>query len=250
MGKSIWLTWNAVTWCTKYSDWCKNCYALWMALKFKKMGIKKYQNWFDITLHQDVLNFPSKIKKPSFIFANSMTDLFHEDIPFEYLKKIFDVMNNNPKHYFFILTKRAERMLKLTKKLKIWDNIWMWVTIESEKYKYRLDVLKQIKCKYKYIVVEPLIWAINNLNLEWINWVTWWNESWPYSRMCNIEWIENLSIQCNNFKVPFSFKHRGEKNTYGWNKNYWSWVPKQIKEFEKNSMINQKHDINQTQLFI
>lgn len=123
------LTWNPVTWCNKITDWCKNCYAERMARRLQLMGQKKYVNGFEVTLHPDTLNYPSKIKKPSIIFVNSMSDLFHEKIHFEFVKQIFDVMNKEKQHIFQVVTKRAEKMLEVTSNLDIWDNIWLWVTI-------------------------------------------------------------------------------------------------------------------------
>lgn len=246
---SVWLTWNSVTWCSLYSDWCKNCYAKGMALKWQKLWVKKYKNWFDISLHNDSLDIPRKRKKPSLIFANSMTDLFHEKIPFDYLKQVFEIMNSNKQHIFFVLTKRAERMLELTKKLEIWDNIWIWVTIENQKYVNRLEILKKIKSKYKYIVCEPLLSEINFPDLEWIDWLTWGNESWPNRRPVKEEWVESLKEQCEKYSVPFSFKLRWRKDTFFWNKKY-NEKPEVIKQFfEKSEQYSKlKTNKNQTSL--
>lgn len=250
---SVWVSWNAVTWCDLYSDWCKNCYAKWMAIKWQKLWIKKYINWFNITIHEDALNFPEKTKRPSLIFANSMTDLFHEKIPFEYLKKIFDIMNKNKNHIFFILTKRAENMLKLSKKLEIWDNIRMWVTVENEKYTNRINLLKQVKSKYKYIVCEPLLSSIDLWDIKWFNWVSWWNESWPNRRPVKEEWVENINQQCKKYNIPFSFKLRWRKDTFFWNKKY-NEIPEEIREFMNKSLAfnpkGLKCNENQTSLNI
>jgi protein gp37 len=249
---SIWLSWNPITWCIKYSDGCKNCYAKGMAEKFQKIWVKKYKNWFQITFHKDALNFPKKTKRSSIIFPNSMTDLFQEWVPFERLKEIFDIMNENNHHLYFVLTKRTERMLELSKKLEIWNHIWMWTTIESEKYIHRINYLKQIKCKHKFIVTEPLLSNISNLDLTWIDWLTWWSESGPFAREIKTEWVENLALLCKKYNVPFSFKYRKKRtpNLVAGKFNYYA-VPKIIKEFEEKSkeyVTNRKKQDNTKQL--
>lgn len=211
------LTWNPVTWCNKITDWCKNCYAERMARRLQLMGQKKYVNGFEVTLHPDTLNYPSKIKKPSIIFVNSMSDLFHEKVPFEFVKQIFDVMNKEKQHIFQVVTKRAEKMLEVVSKLDIWDNIWLWVTVESNKYIDRIDYLRKTKSKIKFLSLEPLLTDLPNLNLEWINWVIVWWESWPRSREIKEEWVIDIKNQCKKQKVLFFFKQ------WGWINKKKSW---------------------------
>jgi len=170
------------------------------------MWQKKYVNWFEVTLHPDTLNYPSKIKTPSIIFVNSMSDLFHEKVPFEFVKQIFDVMNKEKHHIFQVVTKRAEKMLEVVSKLDIWDNIRLWVTVESNKYTERIDFLRETKARTKFLSLEPLLTDLPNLNLEWINWVIVWWESWPWSREIKEEWVLDIKKQCEKQKIPFFFK--------------------------------------------
>ena len=200
------LTWNPITWCSKISDWCKNCYAERMARRLQLMGQKKYINGFEVTLHSDTLNYPSKIKKPSIIFVNSMSDLFHEKVPFEFVKQIFDVMNKEKHHIFQVVTKRAEKMFEVVSKLEIWDNIWLWVTVESNKYIERIDFLRNTKAKIKFLSLEPLLSDLPDLNLNWINWIIVWWESWFWAREIKKEWVLNIKEKCEQQGIPFFFK--------------------------------------------
>jgi protein gp37 len=145
-------TWNPVTGCTPISDGCQNCYALKMAKRLKAMGCKRYDNGFQVTLHPDLLGVPLKWRKPRMVFANSMGDIFHEDVSFEFIQRIFDTMTKADRHVFQVLTKRSSRMLELSKKLSIPTNVWMGVTIESGKYSYRADNLRQIKAQNQILV--------------------------------------------------------------------------------------------------
>lgn len=226
------LTWNPVTWCNKISDWCKNCYAERMARRLQLMGQKKYVNGFEVTLHPDTLNYPSKIKKPSIIFVNSMSDLFHEKVPFEFVKQIFDVMNKEKQHIFQVVTKRAEKMLEVTSKLNIWNNIWLWVTVESNKYIYRIDYLRNTKAKIKFLSLEPLLTDLPNLNLDWINWVIVWWESWPWSREIKEEWVIDIKNQCKKQKTPFFFKQ------WWWVNKKKSWKLLEWKIYNEFPLIN------------
>ncbi len=206
------LTWNPVTWCSKISDWCKNCYAERMARRLQLMWQIKYRNWFKVTLHPDTLNYPSKIKKPSIIFVNSMSDLFHDEIPFDYVKQVFDIMNKEKHHIFQVVTKRAEKMLEIVSKLDIWENIWLWVTVESNKYTNRIDFLRKTKAKTKFLSLEPLLSDLPNLDLDWINWVIVWWESWFWARTIKEDWVLDIKEQCEKQKIPFFFKQWGWVN--------------------------------------
>lgn len=205
-------TWNPVTGCTKISDGCKNCYALTMANRLKLMGNEKYANGFDITMHEYCLGDPLGWKKPSFIFVNSMSDLFHEDIPFSFIQKVFDVMNNASWHTFQVLTKRAERLLELADKLYWTDNIWQGVTVESNKYKNRIDALRIVPSKVRFISFEPLISEVNNIDLTNINWAIVGGESGPKARKMNPEWVYAIKDECERQNVMFYFKQWGGKN--------------------------------------
>ena len=157
--------WNPVTGCTKISLGCQNCYAEKMAKRLQAMGQKNYINGFDVAMHEDMLDKPLRMKKPKMIFVNSMSDLFHKDVPTEFIKKVFAVMKEAKQHTFQILTKRSGRLFKLSKELEWTDNIWMGVSVENSAYYWRINDLKQTGAKTKFISFEPLLENINNTDL-------------------------------------------------------------------------------------
>lgn len=205
-------TWNPATGCTKISSGCANCYAKRMALRLKAMGTPKYANGFDVTLHEDSLFEPYSWKKPKVIFVNSMSDLFHEEIPFEFIEKVFKVMNENPQHVFQVLTKRAELLLKYSSKLNWTSNIWMGVTVEDCKAKRRIDYLRQTNAAIKFLSCEPLISDLGELDLKNINWVIVGGESGPKSRPIEEDWVLDIFGQCKKADIPFFFKQWGGVN--------------------------------------
>jgi protein gp37 len=205
-------TWNPVTGCTKVSSGCTNCYAERLALRLQAMGNPSYTNGFSITLHEEALTLPLKWKKPQTIFVNSMSDLFHEDIPLEFILRIFDIMHRADWHCFQILTKRSERMLELSQQLQWASNIWMGVTVEADSYVYRVEHLRQTDAKVKFLSIEPLLSPILNLNLRGIDWVIVGGESGPKARLMNKEWVVDIKNQCQSENVPFFFKQWGGFN--------------------------------------
>jgi protein gp37 len=205
-------TWNPVTGCTKISPGCKNCYAERIAKRLFAMGQANYVNGFKLTLHEHALKLPLKWKKAQTIFVNSMSDLFHRDVPEEFILKVFDVMNDAPWHTFQILTKRAERLAKVSNRLVWGKNIWMGVSVENADYKTRIDYLRKIKAQVKFISFEPLIDEIDMVNLRGIDWVIVGGESGPKARRMSPEWVINLRNQCLAQKVPFFFKQWGGIN--------------------------------------
>ncbi|MBN2000106.1 phage Gp37/Gp68 family protein [candidate division KSB1 bacterium] len=202
-------TWNPVTGCTKISSGCKYCYAERMARRLKAMGQERYRNGFDVTLHYDSLQQPSKWVKPRIIFVNSMSDLFHEDIPFEFISKIFHTMEQCPQHIFQILTKRTSRLTTLASKLYWPENVWMGVSIENEATVYRLNDLQQVPSFIRFISFEPLLGPLENLILEGIHWVIVGGESGPGARPMRIDWVESILNQCDQQQVEFFFKQWG-----------------------------------------
>src|SRR4030042_6556655 len=172
-------TWNPVTGCSKISPGCLNCYAERMARRLQAMGQLRYKNGFKVTIHPELLEEPYQWKKPRVIFVNSMSDLFHEKIPLSFIRKVFDVMNENRRHTFQILTKRSQRLIELATKLDWTDNIWMGVTVENNDYIARADDLKSIDCAVKFISLEPLIGPVPDLDLNGIDWVIVGGESGP-----------------------------------------------------------------------
>ena len=211
------MTWNPATGCNKVSAGCKFCYAEVMAKRLMGMGVKKYENGFKLTLHEDSLRDPYNWKKPRLIFVNSMSDMFHENIPLEFIQKVFNVMNDNPHHVFQILTKRAERLLELNKKLEWGHNIWMGVTVENYKVVHRIDLLRQTQARVKFLSCEPLISPIPDMNLKGIDWVIVGGESGRTPRPIEEEWVIDIKEQCKKAKVKFFFKQWGgtSKNKNG-----------------------------------
>lgn len=206
------VSWNPTTGCTKLTAGCKNCYAEKMAHRLKAMGLTKYANEFNLTLHEETLKEPYHWKKPRIIFVNSMSDLFHEEIPFEFIAKVFKVMNDNPIHVFQVLTKRAELLFKYHKKLNWTDNIWMGVTVEDKKTTNRIDSLRKTGAKLKFLSCEPLLTALPNLNLQGIDWVIVGGESGINSRPIQEEWVLDIQQQCKEYEIPFFFKQWGGRN--------------------------------------
>ena len=202
-------TWNPVTGCTKVSDGCANCYAYTMANRLQKMGNYKYRNGFRLTLHEECLSEPLSWKKPSLIFVNSMSDLFHEEIPAEFVKAVFSVMNKANWHTFQVLTKRAERLSELASELVWTDNIWQGVTVENEKNKFRIDYLRRIPASVKFISFEPLIGDVGQVNLEGIDWAIVGGESGFNCRPMEVDWVLNIKRQCEEQHVLFYFKQWG-----------------------------------------
>jgi len=205
-------TWNPVTGCNKVSDGCENCYAARLAQRLQKMGNAKYENGFKLTLHEDCLGDPYSWKKPARIFVNSMSDLFHADIPLEYIQKVFNVMNNNPQHIFQVLTKRPDRLENITNYLNWTDNIWLGVTVESDKYKDRIEQLRNTSARIKFISFEPLLNDVGVLNLHGIDWAIIGGESGWRARPIQEDWIINIKNQCEQQDVLFYFKQWGGTN--------------------------------------
>lgn len=206
------VTWNPTTGCNKVSAGCKNCYAESFSKRLKGMGIDKYKNGFKLTLHPDVLDFPKKLRKPHKIFVNSMSDLFHEKIPLEFIQKVFKVMSDCPQHIFQVLTKRAERLEELSPYLNWTDNIWMGVSVEDEKVKNRIDNLVRTDAKIKFLSLEPLLGPLPKLKLKKIDWVIVGGESGRKSRKIEKDWVEDIRKQCEKNNVAFFFKQWGGMN--------------------------------------
>jgi protein gp37 len=204
------LTWNPVTGCNKVSPGCKYCYAEVMSKRLKAMGIEKYKDGFNIRTHADALNTPFTWKKSKIVFVNSMSDLFHPEVPVDFIKSVFAVMNQTPQHIYQVLTKRSERLLELSKELNWTTNIWMGVSVESEDYTYRIDELSKTKAKTKFLSIEPLISPIETLNLKKIDWVIVGGESGHRARPIKKEWIDFIKFECKKMKVAFFFKQWGK----------------------------------------
>jgi len=206
------ITWNPTSGCTKISSGCKNCYAERMSRRLRAMGVEKYRDGFQLRLHPDVLEEPKSWKNPRTVFVNSMSDLFHEDMPLDFIQKVFKVMNENPIHTFQILTKRADILLDYSSLLKWTKNIWMGVTVEDQENTYRIDRLRGINANVKFLSIEPLIGRLSKINLENIDWVIVGGESGPGARPMHRDWVLELKEQCLNQDTPFFFKQWGGVN--------------------------------------
>lgn len=206
------MTWNPTTGCTKISAGCKYCYAEIMSKRLQAMGVEKYKDNFEVRTHPSALSIPYTWKYSKVVFVNSMSDLFHEDIPIDFIKKVFAVMNDNPQHVFQVLTKRAERLLEINKELKWTHNIWMGVSVENEKVKKRIDFLKKTKAKVKFLSLEPLIGPLPKMNLSKIDWVIVGGESGHNPRPMDADWVIDIQEQCKVKDVAFFFKQWGGKN--------------------------------------
>ncbi len=205
-------TWNPVTGCTKVSPGCKFCYAERISKRLKSTGMYNYRNSFRLTLQPQILSQPVKWKKPKIIFVNSMSDLMHEEIPLEYILKVFQIMHEANWHIYQVLTKRSERLIGLDTLLSWAPNIWMGVSIENEKYKYRIEHLKQTHSRIKFLSLEPLLGPLTNLDLDGIDWVIAGGESGPQARPMDPAWVKDIRNQCLSAKVPFFFKQWGGVN--------------------------------------
>jgi protein gp37 len=205
-------TWNPVTGCTKISSGCRNCYAEKMSERLQAMGQANYKNGFELTLQPHMLERPLTWRKPKMIFVNSMSDLFHKDVPFEYIQKVFFVMYEAQQHIFQVLTKRSRRLKKLARYLPWPENVWMGVTVESKDYTNRIDNLCATDARVKFISFEPLLSPMPGLNLNGIDWVILGGESGPGSRPMKKEWVIDIRDRCNAADVPFFFKQWGGTN--------------------------------------
>lgn len=208
------MTWNPVTGCDKLTAGCKFCYAEVMSKRLKAMGVEKYKNNFKLTIHEDELNTPYTWKKSRVVFVNSMSDLFHKDVPVEFIQKVFKVMRDNPQHIFQVLTKRADILRYYDSEgwLKWSHNIWMGVSVENEKVKNRIDLLRQTGARVKFLSCEPLIGPVPDMNLSGIDWVIVGGESGRKPRPMNEEWVADIKNQCLASDVAFFFKQWGGTN--------------------------------------
>jgi len=205
-------TWNPLTGCTKVSPGCKFCYAERMARRLKGMGIPRYANGFKLTLQQDALELPLSWKKPQLIFVNSMSDIFHKDVPKDFILKTFDVMRQAAWHQFQILTKRSERLMELSPEIAWPQNAWMGVSVENSNYTFRIDHLRRTGAAIKFLSLEPLLGPLPAIDLDGIDWVIVGGESGPGSRPMDPEWAVNIKSQCRKAGVPFFFKQWGGFN--------------------------------------
>lgn len=203
-------TWNPTTGCTKVSDGCVNCYAEEQALRLKKWGVEKYANGFKLTLHPETLDIPLKWRNPRLIFVNSMSDLFHKDVPEEFIFRVWGIMDRADWHTYQILTKRPERMLEVVSKIKkVLPNVWLGTSVENRDVVDRIDILRKVPAKVRFISFEPLLDSVGKINLEGIHWAIVGGESGQNHRPIKKEWILEILKQCQEQNVAFFFKQWG-----------------------------------------
>lgn len=205
-------TWNPVTGCNKLSPGCKYCYAEVMARRLRAMGSPNYLRGFELTTHEHMLDVPLHWRKPQTIFVNSMSDLFHEQVPLEFIGRVFDTMRRASWHRFQVLTKRAERAAEASSQLPWSPNIWMGVSVERRDYAFRIDQLRRVPAATRFLSLEPLLGPLPDLNLDGIDWVIVGGESGPKARPMAAEWVRDLRDQALRAGVPFFFKQWGGKN--------------------------------------
>jgi protein gp37 len=205
-------TWNPLTGCTKVSPGCKHCYAERMARRLQAMRHPSYANGFRLTLHEHLLELPLRWKRPRTIFVNSMSDLFHRDVPAEFIQRVFRTMCDASQHRFQVLTKRPERALELSPLLPWPDNVWLGTSVETDKYAFRIDLLRRTGARTKFLSLEPLLGPLSRLDLEGIDWVIVGGESGPGARPMDPAWAVEIRDQCVARGVPFFFKQWGGVN--------------------------------------
>ena len=211
-------TWNPTTGCDRTSVGCDNCYALTLAKRLKAMGNPRYERdgdpvlsgpGFGLTLHYDLLDRPRHWRRPRLIFVNSMSDLFHPDVPLDFIQKVFAVMADTPQHTYQVLTKRSKRLASVAGDLDWPRNVWMGVTVETPRYAFRIDHLRSVDAAVRFISAEPLLEALSDLDLTEIHWLIAGGESGPRARRVEEEWVTDLRDQCANADVAFFFKQWG-----------------------------------------
>lgn len=212
-------TWNPITGCTKKSTGCLHCYAEVMARRLKAMGQEKYTNGFTVTLHEKCLNEPLNWKGNHNIFACSMSDIFHENVPFEFVDKMFNVIKQTPQHRYQILTKRAKRMTEYFYTRDIPKNVWLGVTVEAKSYRFRIDLLRNMPATVKFLSCEPLVEDLEELNLAGIDWVIVGGESGSQARPMQESWVLNIRRQVEEQGSRFFFKQWGTWGSDGIKRN-------------------------------
>ena len=202
-------TWNPVTGCTKISAGCKNCYAERLARRLQLMGNDRYRNGFRLTLHEEVIGLPKTWRNGRMIFVNSMSDLFHRDVPVDFIQRVFATMQECPQHVFQILTKRSSRLRELSSRLDWPPNVWMGVSVEDSRVLSRIEDLRSVPAAVRFLSCEPLIGSLKGINLRGIHWVIVGGESGCGARPVKVEWIREIFSACRKLRIPFFFKQWG-----------------------------------------
>ena len=212
-------TWNPITGCTKISAGCANCYAEIMSKRLQAMKQDKYKNGFILTMHNDVLDEPIKWKKSHTIFVCSMSDLFHENVPFSFIDKVMETIKSTPQHNYQILTKRANRMAEYFSDKIIPKNAWLGVTVDIASSKSRIDFLRNLNAPIKFLSCEPLLEDLGDMNLDGIDWVIVGGESGAKARPMKEEWVQSIKVQTEKQGSAFFFKQWGTWGSDGIKRN-------------------------------
>jgi protein gp37 len=211
-------TWNPTTGCDRVSPGCDNCYALTLAKRLKAMGSEKYQEdgdprtsgpGFKLTLHPEILDLPKSWRQPRLVFVDSMSDLFHPEVPLDFIRRVFDVIAETPQHTYQILTKRSQRLEVIALELDWPSNVWMGVSVENDPYQFRIRHLRSVPAAVRFLSLEPLLGPLPSLDLSGIHWVIVGGESGPRARSMDARWVEDIRDQCLTAGVPFFFKQWG-----------------------------------------
>lgn len=215
-------TWNPTTGCDRTSPGCDHCYALSLSKRLKAMGVAKYQAdgdsrtsgpGFGLTLHADTLDHPMRWRSPRTVFVNSMSDLFHHDVPLGFISRVFSVIKETPQHRYQVLTKRSRRLVELKDELEWPANLWMGVSVESEAYRFRIDHLRAVPASVRFLSCEPLLGPLGGINLDGIDWVIAGGESGPKARVMQLPWVSEIRDQCVAAEVSFFFKQWGGRTS-------------------------------------
>lgn len=212
-------TWNPITGCSKISAGCANCYAQVMAKRLQAMGQCKYKNGFELTMHKNSLDDPKHWKKPHTIFVCSMSDLFHEDVPFDFIDRVIDTIKSTQHHKYQILTKRAQRMAEYFSHRNIPSNVWLGVTVDVLSSKNRIDYLRELNAPIRFLSCEPLLEDLGEMELTGIDWVIVGGESGNRARPMKEEWVTNVKKQSEKYKSAFFFKQWGTWGSDGIKRN-------------------------------
>lgn len=203
------MTWNPITGCSKVSEGCRHCYAERMAKRLQAMGSRRYGDGFEVTLHEDLIDLPRRLRRPRMIFVNSMSDLFHEKVPLDFIRRVFATMEACPQHTFQVLTKRSQRLRELAACIPWPANVWMGVSIENDRVLCRVTELRAVPAQVRFLSCEPLIGPLDALPLDGISWVIVGGESGPGARPMKRTWVESIRCQCQKADVAFFFKQWG-----------------------------------------
>ncbi len=202
-------TWNPVTGCSKISPGCVHCYAERMAKRLQAMGQPNYRDGFAVRTHDHMLKVPFGWAKPRMVFVNSMGDLFHEDVPIDFIRRVFGVMESTPRHTYQLLTKRAGRLARVARSLPWPPNVWMGVTVEDNEHINRVEQLREVPSAVRFLSIEPLLGPLSDLNLDGVDWVIVGGESGPGARIMHKNWVLEIRNACSARAVPFFFKQWG-----------------------------------------